>query len=325
MAASFLHCPTSSTTKLYSNALSKPKFPHSSSSSYSYKPIKAGMFEHSASWATVNTDVEKNIKTILADREPATIFEPMSHLVGEVPRSMAPALCVAACEVVGGDREKAIAAACALHLMHTATYTHEYLQLSNPAMGLARPMGHHGYGPVVELLAGDGMIPIGYELLAAMESQPNSNSQHIVQVMGEVAFAMGAQGMVHGQYLKMKCMGLVGDVPVDDATIYEALEKKGGALYSCGAACGAILGGGSEEEIEKLRRFGLYVGMIHNIMVRDVLGKDKKLMKFAASLRFLALKELEGMREKNVEKIASIIDGFSIFLRVQKFKFPTRA
>ncbi|KAL5731259.1 hypothetical protein ACHQM5_004007 [Ranunculus cassubicifolius] len=208
-------------------------------------------------------------------KQPTSIYEPMCHLIVEVPRSMAPALCIAACEVVGGDKEKAIPAASALHLIHVATYTHEYLQLSEQS--IPRPMAHHGYGAKIELLSGDNMVPIGYELLAAMEEQPDINPDHILRVMVEIGCAMGSEGLVYGQYLKMRSMGLVPDEP----SIYEAFERKGGALYSCGAACGAILGGGSDEEIEKLRRYGLYVGMIHNIMVHDVLGRDKILLKLA--------------------------------------------
>ncbi|KAL5978647.1 hypothetical protein ACLOJK_029764 [Asimina triloba] len=46
----------------------------------------------------------------------------------------------------------------------------------------------------------------------------------------------------------------------------EVCRKKEGALYACGAACGAILGGAYEEEIEKLRRFGLHAGTIYGLL-----------------------------------------------------------
>lgn len=266
--------------------------------------------------------MEAHIGQKIAGLQPSNIFEPMSNLVVGVPRSMAPVLCIAACEAVGGEKAKALPAASALHLIHVATYTHEYLQVSDRPN---RPMAHHGFGPKIELQCGDTMVPIGYELLAAMEDEDAEHSDRILRVMIELGRGMGAKGMVNGQYLKMKSLGLFDDAPCDDSTAYECFEKLGGALYSCGAACGAILGGGSEEEIEKLRRYGLFVGMIHNIMVRDVLGRDKKFVKFADSLRFLALKELEGMKDKNTERISGIMDGFSAFIRVQKYQFPSRA
>ncbi|KAF5190388.1 Geranylgeranyl pyrophosphate synthase protein [Thalictrum thalictroides] len=281
------------------------------------------MSQNHTSWATINTEVEAHIEKALCGKQPPMVFDPMNHLIFEVPRSMAPALCIAACEAVGGRKEQAIPAASALHLMHVATYTHEYLHLSDKSMVATMP--HHEFEPSIELLTADGMIPFGYELLAAMEDPANNNSESVLQVMIEIGRAMGSQGMINGQYLNVRCLGLDGEKPCDQEGMMDQMfEKKGGGLYSCGAACGAILGGGSDEEIEKLRRYGLYVGMIHGIMVHDKSGKEKRLLKLADSLRFLALKELEGMKDKNTEPICSLMDGFSAFLRVQKFHFPQK-
>lgn len=270
------------------------------------------MSQTQTNWATVNTEVEVHLEKALSGRQPASIYQPMSSLVFKTPRSMAPVLCIAACEAVGGEKEQAIPAASVLHLMHCATYTHEYLQLSDQPRNM--PMADHTFGTDIELATADHMVHFGYEILSGMD-----NSDLVLQVIGEVGRAMGSQGMVNGQYLKM--MRLEQDGMVDD----EAFEKKGGVLYSCGAVCGGILGGGSEEDIQKLRRFGLCVGMIHNIIAHDVLGKENRLKKLAENLRVLALKELEGMKEKDVESLCSIIDGFPAFLSVQKYQFPQKA
>ncbi|KAL5731263.1 hypothetical protein ACHQM5_004011 [Ranunculus cassubicifolius] len=300
-SSAFLHISTASSF----TSTSKPKYQFPS---LSYKPMKISMSQTQTSWAKVNSEVESHITHILADRKPETTYKPMDRLVTEVPRSMAPVLCIAACEAVGGDKGKAIPAASALHLMHVATYTHEYLQLSDDPSG--------------ELVTADHMVQLGYEMLSGMDDPSSGNSDQVLRVVIEVGRAMGSQGMVNGQYLKM--MRLDQEEANPEPLLDEAFEKKGGALYSCGAACGAILGGGSDEEIEKLRKYGLYVGMIHNIMVHDGVGKEKRLLKLADNLRFLALKELEGMKEKNVEALSSIMDGFSAFLRVQKYQFPRR-
>ncbi|KAF9589269.1 hypothetical protein IFM89_022187 [Coptis chinensis] len=313
MASSFLHF---STTPTFSS-FSKTKFHHSFPS---YKPMKVSMSQNQTSWAaTINSEVEAHIKQALTGRNPASVYHPMNHLIFEIPRSMAPALCIAACESVGGEKDQAIAAASALHLMHVSTYTHEYLQLSDQPK--PKPMPHHVYGANIELLTADSMVPFAYELLAAMDDPTNTNSDRILRVMIEIGRAVGSQGMVNGQYLKVRCLGLDGDEPCEKGMVDQVFEKKGGALYSCGAACGAILGGGTDEEIEKLRRYGLYVGMIHGIMVYDAAIKEKRLVKLADDLKYLALKELEGMKEKNVEPLWSLIDGISVFLRVQKLQF----
>lgn len=267
------------------------------------------MSKTQTNWATLNTEVEVHLEKALSGRQPASIYEPMNSLVFKVPRSMAPVLCIAACEAVGGEREQAIPAASVIHLMHCGSYTHEYLQLSDQPRN--KPVTDHTLGTAVELSTADNMVHLGYEILSNLDK-----SDKVLQVIGEVGRAMGSQGMVNGQYLKM--MRLEQEGMLED----EAFEKKGGALYSCGAVCGGILGGGSEEDLQKLRRYGLCVGMIHNIIVHDVLGKENRLKKLAENLRVLALKELDGMKDKDVESLSSILDGFPAFLSVQKYQFP---
>ncbi|CAI9757006.1 unnamed protein product [Fraxinus pennsylvanica] len=48
---------------------------------------------------------------------PVTVFQPMHYLTFASPRTTEPALCIAACKLMGGDRGHAMAAASAIHLM----------------------------------------------------------------------------------------------------------------------------------------------------------------------------------------------------------------
>lgn len=112
--------------------------------------------------------------------------------------------------------------------------------------------------------------------------------------------------------------------PCEEDAVYQAIENLGGALYSCGGACGAIIGGGSKEDVERLRRFGVCVGIIHNIMAHDILAQEKVFMKLADSLRFLGLQELKGLEATKVERLSNIMDGFTAFLSTQEYRFPSR-
>ncbi|KAL5732022.1 hypothetical protein ACHQM5_004688 [Ranunculus cassubicifolius] len=321
-ASSFLHFTSTSiansSSSMFSSSTSRTRVYISIIKASSTSNIN--MVQIKTSWAgDINSEVDAHINRALADGLPTNISEPMSYLLRKTPKSMAPALCIAACEAVGGDKEQAIPAASALHLMHVATFSHEHLQLTDQPRRRAMP--HHGLGPKRELIAADNMVPIGYQLLAA--AGHDTKPEYLVRVMVEIGKSMGAQGMVNGVYLKLKCMGLISDeVAMEEDAVYEAIENLGGALYSCGGACGAILGGGSDEEVEKLRRFGVCVGIIHNIMIHDILGTDKIFLKLADSLRFLALQELQGMKDHNVERLSSILDGFSAFLTTQEYQFP---
>ncbi|XVE50665.1 hypothetical protein DITRI_Ditri01bG0181500 [Diplodiscus trichospermus] len=267
-----------------------------------YRPLKVTMSCSSCNqsyWAAINADIEAHLKLAVPVKEPLSVFEPMHLLTFAAPRSTAPALCVAACELVGGHRDQALPAASALHLMYAASFTHEHLPLTESS----RPKStiQHVFGPNMELLIGDAMIPFGFELLAKLDDPTQNNSDRILRVMIEISRATGSQGMIYGQYYKL------GPYQSDNrkSSQEHVSEKYEGALHACAAACGAILGGGSDEEIEKMRRYGLYTGKMQGIMNRNGNNDDKDLRILVEELRNLAAKELSGFNEAKIEAIFS--------------------
>lgn len=286
--------------RLNGNALSRsagrrscPPLPH--------RPMTVTMSQNQSYLAAINAEIDAHLKQAIPLRPPREVFEPMRHLVFAAPQNKAPALCVAACELVGGHRDQATAAASALHLMHAASFAHEQLPLTDRPRPSSRSNTHHAYGPNIELLIPDGITPFGFELLAKSDDPARNNSGQILRVTIEIARVMGSQGMVDGQYHELECQQLD-----HMGWIEHVCKKKEGGFHACGAACGAILGGGNEEEIEKLRRFGFYVGMIQG-MLHGVGRKEKGLGKVVEELRNLALKELEEFKGGKVEALASFV------------------
>ncbi|XP_057976136.1 heterodimeric geranylgeranyl pyrophosphate synthase small subunit, chloroplastic-like [Malania oleifera] len=269
-----------------------------------FKPCRmVAMPHHDHSyWASLNEEIEAHLQQAIPVRSPTVVFEPMRHLVFAAPRSMAPALCIAACEAVGGRREDAVAAASALHLVHAASFTHEHLSLTDRPK--PRPMIRHAYDPNIELLTGDGIAPFGYELLARLDNPSRCSSDQILRVIIEISRAAGSRGVVNGRYREMQLDD--SSSSRDDEWIDEVCKKKEGEIYACGGACGAIVGGGSEEEIEKLRRYGLYVGMIRGILNRNR-RKEERIIEVVVGLRDLALQELTGFNGNNVAAISSLV------------------
>ncbi|KAM7279162.1 hypothetical protein ACFE04_006296 [Oxalis oulophora] len=250
-------------------------------------------------WASVDADVEAHLKQAITIKPPLSVFEPMHHFTFSTPKNTAPALCIAACELVGGTRHQAVPAAAALHLMHAATYAHEHL--------------YDGPGPYsrnIELLTGDGLMPFGFELLTR-SSQPDNpdedDSGRILRVLIEITRATGPQGMIHGRYNEVEKSGLGHDHWV---WVEHVCKKKEGVLHACGAACGAILGRGSEDEVESLRKFGLYVGIIKGIINKINGGGEDNvlLMEKMEELRSLAMYEVEAFDNGRIETILSLVD-----------------
>ncbi|XP_022753925.1 heterodimeric geranylgeranyl pyrophosphate synthase small subunit, chloroplastic-like [Durio zibethinus] len=269
-----------------------------------YRPLKVTVSCNRSYWASINSDIEAHLKKAIQAREPPCVFDPMHHLTFAAPRNTAPALCVAACELVGGHRDQALPAASALHLIYAASFTHEHLPLTESS----RPKSaiQHVYRPNIELLIGDATLPFGLELLAKSDDPNQNKSDRVLQVMVEITRAAGSQEMIYGQYCEVEtcqsdnkesCHSHIGEIE-------RICEKYDGAMHACGAACGAILGGGSEEEIEKMRSYGLYIGKIQG-MINRIGSHDKDLNKLVDGLRDLAIKELRGFNEAKAKAISS--------------------
>ncbi|KAL5101305.1 hypothetical protein RYX36_005632 [Vicia faba] len=250
-------------------------------------------------WASMQADIEAHIKQFITIKEPLVVFEPMHHLIFNAPKTTVPALCLAACELVGGERDQAISAASALLIMEAATYTHEHLPLTDrpkPEFGM-----NHVYGPNVELLAVDGIVPFGFELLA--RSDNGENSERILRVTVEISRAVGSRGVIDAQYRKAMGSRSDGEEMCHVEEIRRVVEKYEGGLHSCGAVCGGVLGGGREVEIERLRKFGFYVGMIQGMVQRGFYGSKE-----VDEARNLALKELEFFKDKEVDAIKTFLN-----------------
>ena len=276
-----------------------------------------------AYWSSINDQIEAHLNWAIRIRDPIVVFQPMHHLAFRGPKSMAPALCVAACELVGGHPAQALPAASAIHVMQAAVHVHDNLLHTGRAEPKTRPMDHgfnlnifsddcSRFNPNIQLLTAEGLLSFGYELMAKCNDYDNLGddySSRVLRATTEVARATGSQGMVDGQLREVErgCGEFDGGEAREEERLRYVHEKKDGVLHACAGACGAILGGASEEEIEKLRKYGLYGGMIHGIL-NGVGKKNERVIEMVENLRELALKELKGFNATKIKAISTFID-----------------
>ncbi|GJX96256.1 heterodimeric geranylgeranyl pyrophosphate synthase small subunit, chloroplastic-like protein [Tanacetum coccineum] len=255
----------------------------------------AHVAQNQSYWESIESDIDSHLKKAIPIREPLTVFEPMHHLTFSPPRTSASGLCVAACELVGSNRADAIVAASAIHLMHAEMYVHENMLLSNRVE--PQPTIPHKFGPKIELMTGDGIMPFGFELLVGSMDPASNNADKILRVISEIARAIGSKAMISDEDY--------------EANIDQSSGQQIHRLHESGAACGAILGGGSEEEIERLKKFGLYAGKIQGLL--NKMGKNEEgKIELIEKWRALALKELEHFDSKKIEQISTIVTGDSL-------------
>jgi geranylgeranyl pyrophosphate synthase len=138
------------------------------------------------------------------------------------------------------------------------------------------------------ILAGDGLLTEAFALLAR---EPRSEDPVVVarklRVVGTVAAAAGAAGMVGGQAIDLASITPAPDgtrqPPLDADGVRGMHARKTGALIRASAVAGAIMGGGSETAIAAVDRaateFGLAFQIVDDIL--DVEGASADLGKTA--------------------------------------------
>ena len=79
----------------------------------------------------------------------------------------------------------------------------------------------------------------------------------------EVGKAVGAEGLVAGQVVDIKSEGGNGTVGLE--TLQYIHEHKTAALLVASGVSGAILGGASEMEIQRLRKYSTCIGLAFQV------------------------------------------------------------
>ncbi|EOA15548.1 hypothetical protein CARUB_v10005063mg [Capsella rubella] len=226
--------------------------------------------------------VNKALDSAVPLREPLKIHEAMRYSLLAGGKRVRPVLCIAACELVGGQESVAMPAACAVEMIHTMSLIHDDLPcMDNDDLRRGKPTNHKVYGEDVAVLAGDALLSFAFEHLASATSSEVS-PERVVRAVGELAKAIGTEGLVAGQVVDISSEGLdLNDVGLEHLE-YIHLHKTA-ALLEASAVLGAIVGGGSDDEIERLRKFARCIGLLFQVVddILDVTKSSKELGKTA--------------------------------------------
>jgi geranylgeranyl diphosphate synthase type II len=165
----------------------------------------------------------------------------------------------------------------ALEMLHTYSLIHDDLPaLDNDDLRRGRPTCHKAFGEANAILAGDALQTYAYEVLAKLRCLADRR----VRIIAEIARGTGTiDGMIGGQVLDLE-----SERKKPTAEILEYIHRsKTGALITASLVGGGIYGGGTDEQIEKLRAFGRAIGLAFQIVddVLDVTQSSEQLGKTA--------------------------------------------
>jgi len=160
---------------------------------------------------------------------PVSLKEAVEYSLMAGGKRLRPVLVLLANEVCGGIPGNAIAAACAIEMVHTYSLIHDDLpSMDDDDFRRGRPTSHKVFGEALAVLAGDCLLTLAFETVASnrgLDSQlGGSQIAELIQILSRAA---GGSGMVGGQVLDLEAeRGSLVRSEIDGRNA-KSLDKKG--------------------------------------------------------------------------------------------------
>lgn len=209
---------------------------------------------------------------------PARLVEAIEYSLLAGGKRLRPALvleCCSACSLAAGQPAgagSALAAAAAMELIHTFSLVHDDLPaMDDDDLRRGRPTNHVVFGEAMAILAGDAMVTVAFEVLAA-DAEPAA----VPALVRELASASGPCGMIGGQVLDIDGENARLSLP----ELQRVHRMKTGALLTASCRLGAIAAR-QEGYLSAMSDFGRHLGLAFQIVddVLDVTSTPEKMGK----------------------------------------------
>lgn len=233
-----------------------------------------------------------------------TLLTAMNYSVTAGGKRLRPLMIESTFRMYGGKDRIVEPFMAAMEMIHTHSLVHDDLPaMDNDLYRRGRKTTHAVFGQAMAILAGDGLLNLGYETAAeafslcgipypteeyqalkgsAMETgQRVTDAYRVAAALRILARKTGIRGMLGGQSVDVELDGK--ELRKDELEyIY---ENKTGALIEASLMIGAVLAGAPEGEITRLELIGSDVGNAFQIRddILDVTGTTEQIGKPAGS------------------------------------------
>ena len=250
--------------------------------------------------------IDENLRNAIKSKTPyeQELSAAMEYSLFTGGKRLRPLMTIKAYEMYDDYIYKALPYAMAIEMIHTYSLIHDDLPaMDNDDFRRGKMTNHKVFGEAMAILAGDSLLNLAFEtmLSAAKESCDISS----IKAMQEIAKASGCKGMIGGQAIDLR-----SDIgSMDEESLLYMYKGKTAALIQASILSGAIIGGASMEHIEKLRDFGLRLGLAYQIQ-DDLLDDEKdESIKKCTYLSFYSKEEAEKKVKDLSDRAVSILDS----------------
>jgi farnesyl diphosphate synthase len=247
--------------------------------------------------------IEHTLDQVLSpDGAPETrIYDAMRYTTLGGGKRLRPFLVLQSAGLFGVAETPALRTGAALELIHCYSLVHDDLPaMDDDDLRRGKPTVHKEFDEATAILAGDALLTLAFEVLAAPETHDDAAVR--VELVVELAKASGVRGMVGGQMIDLQAETQTLDLE----EITQLQRLKTGALIAYGCQAGAILGTASATDREALLGYARDLGLAFQIAddLLDVEGSaeetGKAVGKDAAAGKetFVSLLGIDGARRE---------------------------
>ena len=222
-----------------------------------------------ATFEEIRARVEASLLALLPKQADSAVCEAMRYSVCVGGKRIRPVLMLEAYRLCGGGDDGALPFACALEMIHTYSLIHDDLPcMDDDDLRRGQPSCHKKFGEATALLAGDALLTHAFTVCAESELAKRCPARAL-RAVGLLSKLAGAAGMIGGQEIDLAFEGK----RISLETLRTMDAKKTGALIRAACEIGAVLAGGSEEEIAALQKYAEHLGQAFQI-VDDILDVE---------------------------------------------------
>lgn len=194
---------------------------------------------------------------------PNSIHKLMRYSTFAGGKRIRPILLMATYEACGGNfgDEKPLMASAALEMLHTFSLIHDDLPcMDDDDFRRGKPTAHKAFNEALAVLGGDALCIAAFEIMAKTGR---------VDIVAEIAKALGTQGMLGGQVVDIESEGQ----PVTREVVEYIHNNKTAALICSSIRIGAMLANVPQSVLDYLTSYGNHVGLAFQV-VDDILDEE---------------------------------------------------
>lgn len=252
--------------------------------------------------------IEEELTKLNLVTAPEQLYQPIEYTLSSGGKRIRPALCLMACDALGGNVEDAIYPAIALEVFHNFTLLHDDI-MDDDEVRRNQPTVHKKWDRNTAILSGDAMQILAYKYLARV---PECYLKDVLDVFSDTALKV-CEGQQYDMDFETQ----------DDVSIEEymtMIECKTAVLLEASLRIGAMVSGADKAAVDLFGQFGKNLGLAFQL--RDdwldtfgdleTFGKDIGSDIANNKKTYLLISALQGAKGEQLEELKRYISDAGI-------------